>query len=293
MIVDTLKFIYNHPFNRHNKLGGVVRFLKWQINCRLNPYPVVYPYTENAKLMVWKGLTGATGNVYCGLMEFADMAFLLHFLRKDDYFIDIGSNVGAYTMLASAEIGAKTVAIEPIPSTFESLLQNIGINQIHDLVSALNVGVGATKGSIRFTQSLDTVNHVATDEEQDTIEVEVVTLDSVVAGKMPSLIKIDVEGFETDVIRGAESTLQADSLKAIIIELNGLGERYNYDEGLVHQKLLSLGFEPYDYTPNGRRLTPLETYGSHNTIYLRDLPFVRERIESSRAIKVGRPPQAV
>ena len=46
-------------------------------------------------------MTGATGNIYCGLYEFLDMAFLLHFLRNGDLFGDIGSNIGSYTVLAT------------------------------------------------------------------------------------------------------------------------------------------------------------------------------------------------
>lgn len=92
-LIKVLRFIFNHPFNSDNKFGGIMKFLKWQINCRLNPYPILYLYTENSKFIIWKGLTGATGNLYCGLMEYDEMAFLLHFLRPEDLFIDIGANV--------------------------------------------------------------------------------------------------------------------------------------------------------------------------------------------------------
>ena len=120
---DTLKFIYSHPFNSENKLNGVLNFFKWQINCLLNSYPIIYQYTENAKLIVRKGLTGATGNLYCGLMEFNDMAFLLHFLKRTDLFIDISANIGAYTLLASSEIKANTISIEPLEDTFKILIK--------------------------------------------------------------------------------------------------------------------------------------------------------------------------
>jgi len=87
-LFHVLKFIYTHPFNSNNKIGGILRFFKWQIGCLLNQYPIIYPYTGNSKIIIWKGLAGATGNLYCGLMEYDEMAFLLHFLRPDDLFID-------------------------------------------------------------------------------------------------------------------------------------------------------------------------------------------------------------
>ena len=290
---NVLKFIYNHPFNSDDKIGGIARFFKWHINCRINPYPIVYPYSENSKFLIWKGLTGATGNLYCGLMEYNDMAFLLHFLKPSDLFIDVGANVGAYTILASAEIKAKTIAIEPVPTTFKNLMDNIAINQMQDKVSALNIGLGSKKSKLKFTKSLDTVNHVATENEKDTIEVEIETLDSVLLTDIPSLIKIDVEGFETEVLLGAENTLNNEKLKAIIIELNGSGMRYGYDENKIHENLIGKGFKPFDYRPKTRELKELNSYGRHNTIYVRDRDYVENRLIKSRKIKIGSAQQYV
>jgi len=287
-IFNVLKYIYNHPFNAENKVGGIFRFFKWQINCLLNPYPILYTYTENARFIIKKGLAGATGNLYCGLMEYEDMAFLLHFLRPNDLFIDIGANVGAYTILASSEINAKTIAIEPVPSTFKNLMENIFINQMQEKVKALNIGLGSKNGKLKFTKSFDSVNHVATENETDTIEVDVDTLDTILLKETcPMLLKIDVEGFETEVLNGADTTLSNKSLKAIIIELNGSGQRYGYDEDQIHNKLMEHGFKPCNYNPKTRQLIKLETFGTHNTIYLRDIAFVEERIKSARQIKVG------
>jgi hypothetical protein len=47
------------------------------------------------------GMTGATQNIYVGLQEFVDIMLTLHFLRKGDLFLDMGANVGSYTILAS------------------------------------------------------------------------------------------------------------------------------------------------------------------------------------------------
>ena len=287
-IFNVLKYIYNHPFNAENKMGGILKFFKWQISCLLNPYPILYTYTENARFIIKKGLAGATGNLYCGLMEYEDMAFLLHFLRSNDLFIDIGGNVGAYTILASAEINAKTIAIEPVPSTFKNLMDNILINNIQEKVNALNIGLGSKNGKLKFTKSFDAINHVATENETDTIEVDIDTLDTILLKEQcPILLKIDVEGFETEVIKGADTTLLNKSLKAIIIELNGSGQRYGYDERQIHNKLLEHGFKPYNYNPKTRQLMELETFGTHNTIYLRDKEYVEERIKSARKIKIG------
>ncbi len=294
-LLSIIKHIYNHPFNAENRIRGILRFIKWQINCILNPYPIIYPFTERSKLIIWKGLSGATGNIYCGLIEYEEMAFLLHFLQCNDLFIDIGANVGVYTILSSAEIGAKTIAIEPVPSTFNYLINNVLINNIQDKVKAFNIGLGSENGILCFTRNYDTANHVAEKSDTDTIEVEAKTLDSIIIQEKqyPVLIKIDVEGFEMEVLKGSYKTLQNDTLKAIIIELNGSGKRYGYDEKEIHRMLLDLGFRPIKYNPILKKIEYIEQYNEHNTIYIRDKQFIENRIKNSRPIRVGNSQQVI
>ena len=285
----TLRYIANHPLNRTTRLSAISRFIKWQINVRLNPYPVIYPFTNKAKLIVAKGMTGATGNLYCGLHEFNDMGFLLHFLREEDLFIDIGANIGSYTILASAHVGAKTISFEPVPITFNHLIRNIQINGAHDKVRAFNVAIGSSKGFVEFTSTLDTTNHVATKDDKETIQVSIDVLDDILEGKeIPTLMKIDVEGFETEVIKGAEGTLMNERMKAVIIELNGSGLQYGYDENKIDAKFRELGFKLFSYDPLKRFLSEsmVNDKYRHNSIYIKDLNFVRSRIASADKVKI-------
>ncbi|MDX2195945.1 MAG: FkbM family methyltransferase [Cytophagales bacterium] len=285
MLIDTIKYIYNHPFNKKKRLQALTRFIYWQINNILNPYPIIYSYTEHTKLIIAKGMTGATANLYCGLADYEDMAFLLHFLRVGDTFADIGANVGAYTILASGEAGAHTICVEPVPSTYQKLIQNIIINDISHLVTTCNIGLGASKGHLSFTHTQDTVNHVAAQGENNIIQVEVNTLDCI-AHTCPILLKIDVEGYETEVLNGAHETLKNPALKAIIIELNGSGARYGYNEQLIHELLLSSGFAPCKYTVQNRNLTLSRQGKVGNTLYVRDIAYVQQRLAKAQPVKV-------
>ena len=287
-LIEVLQKTWNHPFNQKKPILGVWRFVKWQINNILNKHPIIFPFTEHSKLIVKKGMKGATGNLYNGLLEFSDMLFVLHCLREEDTFLDIGANVGVYTLLASAEIGAKTIAIEPVPEAFASLEMNIAINKINAKVSLLNMAVGEQEDTITFTTALDTVNHVATAEEKATepvIEVKVMPLDQLIE-TIPTIIKIDVEGYETNVIKGAKKTIANAGVKAIVIELNGSGTRYGFDENAIHQFFLENGYKPFQYDPIHRVLMPLAAPHEHNTIYISDVEFVQHRISTARRIKV-------
>lgn len=287
-ITSTLKFIIDHPLNKGHKLEAIARFIQWQVRSRLNPKPIVHAFTEKSKIFIEKGMTGATGNLYCGLHEFNDMGFLLHFLRTDDLFVDVGANVGSYTILASAHSGAHSISFEPLPATFEKLKNNISLNRISENVKAFNIALGSQAGELQFTTTLDTMNHIAVDTQDEVVTVKVSTLDEILNANSiaPLLMKIDVEGFETEVIKGALKSMKDSGLKAIIIELNGSGTRYGYDEKDIHQSLLNVGFSPYTYDPFSRKLTSVDLFGSLNTIYIRDFDFVQDRLKKAEKVKI-------
>lgn len=288
-IIKTFANILQHPLNTSNKLSAIVRFLKWQLGSRLVPGEVIYTWMNNAKIIARTGETGVTGNIYCGLHEFSDMAFLLHVLRKDDVFVDIGANVGSYTVLASSVIGAKTCCFEPVPSTYTRLLSNIRINDMEDNVIARNIALGNTQGEIYFSSDENCMNHVIADTEktENTIKVAISTLDDELED-IPFVIKIDVEGYETSVLEGAKITLEDENLCAAIVELNGSGDRYGYDESQIIRMMLDLGFKTYTYQPFEKTLIPLD--GSNpsggNTIFIRNITRITDRLHSASKIQV-------
>ncbi|TKB98225.1 FkbM family methyltransferase [Pedobacter cryotolerans] len=285
----TFSFIHNHPLAKKYIFKAYKKFLLWQLQTLFFPEKLyVKHFIGNINFYAKKQLTGITGNIYCGLHEFNDMGFLLHFLRSEDTFFDIGANVGAYTLLASGLCNSKTIAFEPIPTTYSILKANIDLNKLGNLVTTENKGISSKKDKLYFTVDEDTTNHILINvkDNQHTILVETDMLDIYYLKNKPSLIKIDVEGFEREVLNGANLTLADLTLKAIIIELNGSGSRYGYDDQEIHDKLLSNGFKPHDYNPLKRELVEITIFGSHNTIYLRDIEFVTDRLNSAAAFKI-------
>ena len=289
-VLSSLKFITNHPLNRHDKLKSLLRLAKWQIGSRLVPGAVVFDWIDGAQFLVRNGETGLTGNVYTGLHEFADMAFLLHVLRTEDLFVDAGANLGSYTILACSSVGANAYTIEPVPATFEKLTANIRLNQLETQVKCLNVALGHEAATMNITNDLDTTNHLLAKAEycENTTSVDVSTLDVILGSEHPTLMKIDVEGYETPVLEGAEETLRKQSLQAVIMELNGSGERYGFDETHAMEMMFDNGFKTYSYDPIDRTLVNLQNKNleSGNTIFIRDEAFVIDRLKSSPKYKV-------
>ena len=249
---------------------------------------MVKSFITPVKFYASKGLTGITGNIYSGLHEFEDMAFLLHFLRPEDIFFDVGANVGSYTLLASGVCKTRSVAIEPVQKTFNILSKNITLNNIQNKVSLVNAVVGGSVSTIVFTQTEDTQNHVVSADEltTDAVELPVITINALITQGFPALIKIDVEGYETEVVKGMNKILEDHVLKAIIIELNGSGGRYGFDESKIHDLFISKNFKPYKYDAFARKLFLMESHGVYNTIYCRDIEFINGRIKNAPAVKV-------
>jgi len=264
-----LKFIYTHPLNKNNKINSLLRFIKWQISSRLWNESFVYNWIDDSKLIIENGMTGATGNVYVGLMEYEEMSFLLHYFSEKDTFFDIGANVGVFSILAAKVKNVKTISIEPLPNTYEKLKDNIQINRLSN-IKYENIGLSDKKSKLYFTTDRDTMNSVAISSDIDIKEVNVDTLDNVAQRyEVPTVIKIDVEGYEANVLKGGRSVLRNKKLKILIIELNSSGLKYGHCDSDIHNNLLTYDFQSYTYNPFLRRLIKLDSYGSHNTIYIK------------------------
>lgn len=289
--IRTCQYIANHPMNERRRTQALLTFLRWQIGTRILRQPVIFEWLLNVRVILQRGDKGMTQNLYCGLHDFHDMAYLLHILTEQDLFIDIGANVGSYTLLASGAKRARTYCFEPIPSTYTRLLDNLAINNLDSLVTALNLGLSDHEDEILFTTHHDSGNHVLTeaDAHEASVAVKVRTLDSILPAESPSMMKIDVEGYETKVLQGAKETLAKPSLHSVIMEFSGDSNRYGFDENNLLQMMLNYEFAPYRYDPFTRTLLPLtgrnDSHG--NTLFLRNATAIQEKLSRAPRITVG------
>jgi len=271
------RFFASHPLTRDAPLKACARFALWQIKSRLQDQAIV-PWISGQRLAVRSGMTGATQNIYVGLHEFADMMLALHFLREGDLFLDIGANVGSYTVLASGVCRATTWSFEPDPNTVRHLKRNIAINNLDDLVAVHETALGSREGEIPFTIGLDTTNRVVTAGERNYRMVRQERIDNLIGGAQPAMIKIDVEGYEKEVLRGARELLSKNSLK--LIELETVTPETN-------DTLVSNKFERAYYQPFSRKLQREPTdICSSNSFFVRDWEFVSYRLATANPVKV-------
>lgn len=292
-LAASLRFIRQHPIGRLRTARCMMDWLRWQVGSRLVPGPVIAPWVGSAKLVVVPGMTGATGNLYVGLHEFEEMAFVAHLLRESDLFVDVGANVGTFSVLAAAVSEARCIAFEPHPETCARLIENLRINHLERLVEPRQRALGSAPGSLPLTADLDTVNHLRADGEsvRSSVMVPVSRLsDELGSADVPTLIKIDVEGFETNVINGAQDVLGQEDLLALVIELNGSGARYGFSEQALRQRVLDCGFRSFRYDPFHRALSATSdiNHRTGNAVFVREkrLDAVKGRLLSAPALDV-------
>jgi FkbM family methyltransferase len=270
------EFLSTHPLTKQRRLSAMARVLQWQITSRLHD-EVIVNWIGGTRFVAKRGMTGVTGNIYAGLHEFADMAFVLHFLRPGDLFGDVGANIGSYTVLASGVVGCRTVAFEPDPTTAVALERNIGLNNIADRVDVRVSAVGEKNGEARLSIGLDTQNHIVTGADATGRSVPMQTLDRAFSDRIPILIKIDIEGYEAEALRGADVVLASQGLKGILSE--------NRSTNVV-KMLTGAGMTEFAYDAFKHRLVPAKELPMANALFLRDPDQVASRLSRAHPVSI-------
>jgi FkbM family methyltransferase len=149
-------------------------------------------------------------------------------LRADNsirVIFDAGANCGFFALTESAlNPAVKIVCFEPHPRTVERLRDNIRVNQQGDRIEAIHAAVGATNGTCEINTANESSMAVVTTSQtqyvpaEKVVSVRLVTLDTYAAEKniWPDLLKVDVEGFEVEVLRGATECLKR--LRHVVLE---------------------------------------------------------------------------
>lgn len=277
----SIPFLTSHPLWRgRSRLNPLLRFLRLHVIYTLGEREIWLPWIDNLVLPLQKGDTGLSGNYYVGLHEFRDMAFATHLLRPGDLFVDIGANLGSYSLLASGICGAKSISFEPVPTTHERLKRVIVANDLFNLVDPRCCALSTVENANRsdglwFSTDRGCCNSfVRPDYPGQKQRVEVSYVDEELSGRDPLLFKIDVEGFERDVLDGGKEALARESCLAVIIE--GQSDP-------VDQCLLSIGFLEIDYFPFSRQVASPTAGIKPNKIWIkkRYISQVSERLRGA------------
>jgi FkbM family methyltransferase len=242
-----IRYVWGHPANSGHRGRALLRALRYQALSRLLRRRAVARLGERSRLWVDLHRTSASMAMYANPPDLPEMLAWRRVLHQGGLFIDVGANVGTYTIWA-AELGAEVIAVEPATDTFGLLQENIVLNGYP--VTAVRAAAGDHCGTARFTMGLDAGNSLAPDGPAVT---ELVTVDSLIGDRRAAGMKVDVEGFEIDVLRGAARALAEHRIGLVQIEWNEMSTfAVGADRRPVAELLADYGYRLYRPDLTGR-----------------------------------------
>ena len=229
-----------------------------------------------------------------------ELRFLRTFAKTNPTLcIDIGANLGKYSRLLLETTAADVIAFEPFPQSFRKLIdltnsyserftpEPFGIGQ-DDTTLSLNYGLETTLAS--FSTEVNQIGYVG-DVNVNSIKVPVVSLDSYIYKsadpiRQIDLIKIDTEGFELEVLRGARRTISEIKPKFIQIE-------FNWHQLMREQSLRTLAellpnYDVFQILPHGTGLAKRDVNTPDANIYhFSNFVFIRSDVRLSGIHYIG------
>jgi len=245
--------VLRRPGTASQKLAIALRIAGRQLHKRVLRRPLWVRW-EGLWLQIAPNATNAATAYYFGRPDVWEFAFLEHYLRPDDQVVDVGANVGVYALFMAKLVGPEglVLACEPDPVNRERRGVNLARNGLSQ-VRVVPMAVGARRERLRFRSGADAISQLSGDGD---MEVEVAPLDELCEGITPRFIKVDVEGHEISVLRGAQKLCQGADPPIWLLEIASCGPTHSREDliGLLEQT----GHRFYDYDVETRRLRPAD-----------------------------------
>jgi FkbM family methyltransferase len=260
-VFSTLNF-FQWSLNRY-MFSHVVQPLVYK---RMNGYVIKKLNNSSVRMILNANDSGISQELmYKGTHETLSTKILMENIREGMRIVDIGANLGYFALQEAKAVGPKGVvyAIEPVPSNWFLLKQNVALNDLSN-VEVYNLAIGDKDGVLDMFMSGGSNWGSAlrtTLNSDNKITVHCRRIDTLLKGKgKVDLVRMDVEGYESNVVDGMTETLKQKELM-LFIELHPLFARKRCEA--VLRKLDDYGFVPFAVVGNydGRLIKDVKTIG--------------------------------
>jgi len=189
----------------------------------------------------------------------AELDFFISRIQGEKSFADIGANHGIFSLVfLNLNPDGKVLSVDPSPLAHEIRIKNRDLNGMNSSMICRQVACGAEEGVVNMHFNW---HHLEVsgkgDENLDSVPIQVKSLDAlcVESAICPNIVKIDVEGFELQVLQGAETTLR--STKLLLLEIHPeLLDKLNIPQSKIFEWLDQRDWQVH--TLHGQRLTRSE-----------------------------------
>lgn len=155
-----------------------------------------------------------------GIYELYEINQLKKILLPNDVFIDVGACIGVYSVVASKEVGEQGLVIAIEPNDCSYLKWNIDQNDCKNVL-VLNNAAGDENKIVYLEKDADNFGNTMVSKKSFQNPIQMLTIDAIVDGKHRiSAIKIDVQGYEIEVLRGALQTIKENKRIYLLVEFS-------------------------------------------------------------------------
>ena len=205
------------------------------------------------------------------LPEAGSLAVVERLLQPGDTFVDVGANVGLFSIVAGRRVGSrgKVLSFEPAPETMSALTATVRLNGLGSIVSLHQSAAGRKAGTAKLYvgQTCGHSSLLPLDESKETIEVPMVALDEVIGDQKIDLIKIDVEGWELEALQGLRKTLANNPQASVLLEFGPSHlQRAGVEISTWISTLQALGMTLFEIDEDSASLSPLRSQGLEDIV---------------------------
>ena len=261
LINKIIRYIWFHPNNRQKQFLSLSKFFGWQLYKRITHRHLDIQLLQNVKLRCYPDSQSASAAIYCGIYDYDEMNFLLRYLREEDSFLDIGANIGIYTLLAASKIKSGTIySFEALPTNYQRLEENIKLNNLTQ-VKPFSMAIADSVGSVTISNNTKSdstafITTNTTDTTAESLQISSSTLENLLQNENLNhltLAKMDIEGAEILALKGATSLLKQQRPHVWILELlNGVNHGYRKQD--IAKLLQDYGYGLYHYNADTNQL---------------------------------------
>ncbi len=264
-VTTVVAHVWRHPSNRGQRVARLVGVVRFQVRARVRKAPTTIRFGTRSRLVARLDNASSKRAVYYARPDHAEMRAWEQRLGPGALFVDVGANVGLYSLLA-LDAGAEVIACEPVAASRDQLEANLALNDY--AATVLPVAVGAAPGQATMAgPDLNRMHLAPGGESAGSLSVdrtvEVRTLDDILGSRVADGVKIDVEGAERLVLEGGREALAEHRIRLLQLEWNRCSESLlGEDRAPVVELLRAAGYELCRPTADGdlRPVTDLD-YG--------------------------------
>ena len=284
-VISTLTYIWTHPSNRRARVRAIARAIAWQAFKYATGSYWDIRLTTNRALRCHPNSTSSSSVLYAHLFDYDEMHFLTRYLKTADNFLDVGANIGVYTLLASSVITQGIIhAFEPSALARSRLEENVRLNNLSN-IQIHPVAVLDRRCDVFLTCGLDCANHIVAAAVQKIEKVDAVPLEEEVGGIEFSAGKMDIEGSELLALQGAKSMLARQNPPVWVIESNKASLRFGYTKKDLIGLLNAWGYVHVTYKADEDRLV----WDQEGEIVSQNLLFIAKRFREQVQARLKTP----